>query len=108
MNQSRIGLLTITPVPQVKISAFRMIAIEQDAVRGAVQVLVLSGPQRPQKHPQATPAKHEGSGDQPKNDGHVRARKLLPMTSNDDPDIAAAASQGVTNPATASGTINEL
>ena len=35
-------------------------------------------------------------------------RRLLAITSSDELDIAAAASQGVTQPATASGTIAAL
>lgn len=85
-----------------------MITIEQDPVGGAVQILVLAGPQRPQKHQKTAPPEEERSRDQPKNDRHARARKLLPITKSEDPDIAAAASQGVTNPAIANGTISEL
>ena len=82
--------------------------IEQNPIGGAIEVLILPSTQRPQKHREPTPAEDQTRRDQPKNDRHVRARKLLPMTNSDEPDIAAAASQGVTNPATASGTISTL
>lgn len=85
-----------------------MIVVEQHTVGGPVQVLVLPVPQRPQEHREPTQAKHQRRTDQQQNDIHARARKLLPMTNSDDDDIAAAANQGVTSPATANGTISRL
>jgi len=84
------------------------IVIEQNPIGSPVQILKLPGPQRPQKHREPAPAEKQTRRDQPQNDRHARARKLLPITNKDDPDIAAAASHGVTSPATASGTISEL
>ncbi len=85
--------------------------VEQDAVGGAFQILVLAGAERPQEDREAAAAEQQARTEQVKDDVHqVRPcrRKLFASTTSDEPDIAAAASQGVTNPATASGTISAL
>jgi hypothetical protein len=93
---------------RISLSAFRLIVVEQNTVGGTIQVLVLSVPQRPEKYRKRAHAEHQGRPNQPQNHIHARARKLLPMTSSEDDDIAAAASHGVTSPATANGTISRL
>jgi hypothetical protein len=80
-------------------------------VRRAIHVLELAGAQRPQKYRETGSAQQQARGQQIKDNCHdtprVRARRLFSITSSDEPDIAAA-SQGVTNPATASSTISML
>jgi len=88
-----------------------LIVVEQNPVGRAFKVVVLAGAQRPQEYRQSSTAEDQTRADQVKNDIHVRrpcSRKLFAITSNEELDIAAAASHGVTNPATASGTISTL
>ena len=86
----------------------RRLIVEQNPARRAVHVVELAGTQRPKKRRECAYPKGQAKQDQPENRCHFRTRHELPNTSNDDDDIAAAASQGVTNPAIASGTISTL
>src|SRR3972149_3263979 len=102
------------------------IVVVQHAQRGAIEVLVLTGPQRPQEREQADEAKTERHGDEKDEGVHEaarvagaepgpcgassarrrrlrRRRSALAVTSRDEPDIASAAIRGVTRPATAMG-----
>ena len=88
-----------------------LIVVEQNAVGRAFKVVVLAGAQRPQEYRQSAAAEDQTRADQVEDDIHARrpcSRKLFAITSSEELDIAAAASQGVTNPATASGTISTL
>lgn len=88
-----------------------LLVVEQNAVGRAFEVVVLAGAQRPQEHGQPAAAKDQARANQIEDDIHVRrprSRKLFAITSSDELDIASAASQGVTYPATASGTISTL
>jgi hypothetical protein len=88
------------------------IVVEQDPVRRPVQIIVLPRPQRPQERRQPECCDHQADHQQKQNDRHASVlpckRRLFAITSSDELDIAAAASQGVTQPQTASGTINTL
>ena len=86
------------------------VVVEKNAIRRAFHVLVLTAPQRPEENRQPATAEDETRPQQIQDDVHanLRRRKLLAITSSDELDIAAAASQGVTKPATASGTISTL
>ena len=88
-----------------------LFVVEQDAVGGAFQIVVLAGAERPQKHRQTAAAKDQARAEQIQDDINVDLpcrRKLFANTSSDELDIAAAASHGVTKPAAASGTIKTL
>ena len=88
-----------------------LLIIKQDAVRRPVHIIVLTGPQGPQEHRQSTAPQQNPKAQQIQDNVHAALplrRKLFSITARDEPDIAAAASHGVTNPATASGTINRL
>ena len=88
------------------------LVIEQDPVGGAVEVVVLAGPQRPEKETEPECGNREADREQIQNDRHGLAllcrRRLLAITSSEELDIAAAASHGVTHPATARGTMITL
>ncbi len=101
------------------------VVVRQYAQRGAVHVLVLTGPQRPQERRKARQPEHERRRHQI--DQHIhdalngwrvrwsvraspsatlreRMRRAFSVTRTEEPDIAAAAISGVTNPAIAIGT----
>src|ERR1700733_3405315 len=115
-NSAKLSLATILHSPSWR---FRRIAptvgsvvVEQDPVRRAVHVVVLAGAQGPQEEAQASRTHRKAEAKQIQNDRHRSAprcrRRLFAITSSEELDIAAAASQGVTQPATASGTITTL
>lgn len=99
-------------------SAFRggivgrlIVVVEQDAVRGAVEILELAAFERPQESAQADKPEEKGDRDQNDDDVHARileSRKALPVTRSDELDIATAAISGVTSPIIASGTVTAL
>src|SRR5271166_576985 len=94
----------------------RRFVIEQNTVRRALHVLVLPLPQAPQERRQPACPKHQADRQQQQDHPHRpsplpspwAARKLFAITSSDELDIAAAASHGVIQPATANGTITAL
>lgn len=92
----------------------RRIIIGDRPPGGAIEIVILAIPERPQKGRKAEPAKRDRKRHQIEQDFHQagslcrRARKALSITSSDDPDIAAAAISGVTRPAMASGTASAL
>lgn len=81
---------------------------------GAIEIVILAAPERPQKGGKAERAKPDRKRHQIEQDFHQagslcrRARKALSITRSDEPDIAAAAISGVTRPAIASGTASAL
>lgn len=81
---------------------------------GAIEIVILAAPERPQKGRKAERAKPDRKRHQIEQDFHQagflcrRARKALSITSSDELDIAAAAISGVTRPAMASGTASAL
>ena len=84
---------------------------------GAVEIIELPVPERPEKAEQAEAAEQKGGGDQVDERGHgvlprVQrprcTRSALPVTASDDADITTAAISGVTRPAMASGTAIRL
>src|SRR5579864_4952047 len=84
--------------------------VEQYAIRGTFHVVVLAGAKRPQEYREAPDADGQARTKQIENDAHdrpPRSRKLLAITSSEELDIATAANQGVTKPATANGTIRK-
>lgn len=100
------------------------IVVQQDAQRGAIHVVILFRPQRPEEAGQTSQTQGERQRNEVDEDVHDRfpterrgagasecrdrARSALSVTSNDEPDIAAAAINGVTKPAIAIGTANVL
>lgn len=89
----------------------RLVVVEQNPVRRALQVVELAGLERPQKSAQAE--EPEKKGDRNQNDDDVQSfvlasRNALPVTASDEPDIASAAISGVMNPIIASGTVTAL
>lgn len=88
-----------------------LVIIEQDPVRCPLHVVVLTGPQGPEKDCQRATAKEQACTEQIEDNVHAalpRSLKLFAITSSDELDIAAAASHGVTSPMIASGTISAL
>jgi hypothetical protein len=95
----------------------RRIVVEQDPIRGSIQIVVLPRPQRPQEKAKPTGTDGQADRQQEQEDRQRLAphrlasrcrRRLLAITSSDELDIAAAASHGVTQPVTASGTMMML
>ncbi len=90
----------------------RRVVVEQNPVRRAVEIVELTVFQRPEEGDQAEQAKPDRDGDQIQQAGHGRAlrptRSALPTTAIDEPDMAIAATSGVTWPAMASGTVTAL
>lgn len=87
--------------------ALLLLLIKQDALRGAFQVLILAGAERPEEEGQGAGAERQADRDQVGHDVHggqsLGLRKLLASTMIELLDMAAAASQGVTRPITAAG-----
>ena len=66
-----------------------LFVVEQDAVGGAFQIVVLAGAERPQKHRQTAAAKDQARAEQIQDDIHVDLpcrRKLFANTSSDELD----------------------
>ena len=85
--------------------------IDQDALGRAVEVIVLTAVHRPQKCGQTEQAHDQRGRYEDRQAGHsaaLRKRREFPTTSNDDNDIASAATKGVANPAIAIGTAKAL
>lgn len=92
-----------------------ILVVDQDPHRGAVQILELAAPERPQERHEAEQAEQERGRDQYEQDVHPkgrppprRRRSAFRVTRMDDADMAAAATIGVTRPATASGIASAL
>src|ERR1700731_4211082 len=82
---------------------------------GALEIVILPAPQRPEKSEQADETKPERQRHQ--NDHHFhhalplatrRARSAFSITKSEEPDIAAAAINGVTTPLIAIGSASRL
>lgn len=70
-----------------------------------VQIIELPGFQAPHESQKAERAHAEGNGNKPDQNRHQRdSLKALRVTRMDEPDMAMAATSGVTKPNTASGT----
>jgi len=83
------------------------IILDQDTHGGAVEILELAIANRPEECRETRKAKAEGERDEQQDAVHRTAplnRSALATTNSDDPDIAAAAINGVTWPRIASGT----
>src|SRR4051812_45615837 len=93
----------------------RWFVIRDGAPGCALEIVILSALERPQKCEQ--PDQSEPERQRHQNDEYFhhdlsgaarRARSAFSITSNEDPDIAAAAIRGVAKPATAIGTARTL
>src|SRR5690606_1806491 len=76
-----------------------LLVLDEDAQRRAVEIIKLPLAQRPEKGRKADETKSEGNGDQDEQAVHRAAplsRSALPTTINEDPDMAMAATSGVT------------
>ncbi len=94
-----------------KASSVVIIVIQQDANGRAVEVVILARTQRPEKHAKAAETKEKRDRNENSKTVHradVRKRRALAITIIDDPDIAKAATNGVTCPAIANGTATIL
>lgn len=91
----------------------RRLVVEQDAVSGAVEILELARPQRPQEGAEPYRSEQERGWNKEQKTVHDMVlarprRKALPITTMDELDMAMAATSGVTSPAAASGTVKIL
>lgn len=103
------------------------LVVKENAFSGAVEIFVLIATKAPQKAAEADQSEGETGRDQDRERAHAGissgatlrcrrsaaapvtfSRKALATTSNDESDIATAATSGVTNPATATGTAMQL
>jgi hypothetical protein len=89
--------------------------IRNSAPGSALKIVILTAPERPEEPEQTDEPEPERQGY--KDDEHFhqslrcvarRAPRALSITSSEEPDMAAAAMRGVTNPATAIGTARRL
>ena len=83
----------------------------KDAVGGALEVFILAGAKRPEEYHEPCAAEGEAEQHEAEHRGHrgLRLRrKLFSMTVIDEVDIAAAATQGVTWPDAARGSMSAL
>lgn len=88
-----------------------LILIDEDPQRRSVKVVKLSGTHGPEERRKPRKAKRKRNGDQDENAVHRATRfrrRALATTSSDDPDMAAAATSGVTRPVIAKGTASAL
>src|SRR5205814_1317509 len=77
----------------------------------AVEIVILTGLERPQKSEQSNETEAQRQWHEDDEDFHqglrgatLRARSAFKVTSSDEPDMAAAATSGVARPAIARGT----
>jgi len=92
------------------------VVIDQNSLRRTVQIIVLPGPDGPDERGQSDRAENKRCRDQDQQDIHDSVsearcrcrRNAFSVTSNDDDDMATAATSGVTNPAIANGTAMAL
>src|SRR5712692_3869451 len=85
--------------------------IEQDPTRGAVEVVELAGFERPKESGEPAKSERQSHRDEQQQPAHARLRarrSALPTTTNEELDMAAAASNGVISPSMASGTASRL
>lgn len=93
------------------LSVATLVVINQNPVRGTVHVIILSASHRPKKRQQAEPAHAQRNWYQDQKAGQfavLNKRRELPTTRSELPDMAMAATSGVTSPASASGTASKL
>jgi len=84
-----------------------LLFVDKNAQGRTIEIVELSGSQRPEECRKAEKAQEQSDRDQEKNTIHRAALlnlSALPITMIDDPDIASAAISGVTRPMIASGT----
>ena len=88
----------------------RRVVVEQDATGGTIEVVELTGFECPEKGDETGATHGDRDRNQEQQPGHgARPRRSeLRTTSIDEHDIAAAANNGVTKPAIASGTAARL
>src|SRR6266581_1716730 len=87
------------------------LVVDQNSLGGAVEILELTRPQRPQESGEPKQTQEQRRRHQIDQHGHDDAnlrRRAFRVTSNDDEDIATAAINGVANPAMAIGTAPRL
>jgi hypothetical protein len=89
--------------------------VEQNAERGAVEIVELTGAQGPDEGGKAEKPQEQGRGDQIEERIHSAlhaglrcSRKAFKITMREEDDIATAAISGVTSPADANGTATIL
>lgn len=87
-----------------------LVFVVQNPFRGAIEVLVLAGPDGPQERGQSQKAKRDGRRDKINEHVHAALRRVsaLRVTKMEDDDIATAAIRGVTAPTIAKGTNKAL
>src|SRR5690606_4849835 len=88
-----------------------VLVIDQDAIGGAFGIVELAIAQRPEKGRQPRQSQPQGNGYQEQQAVHLTARARrseLAMTTSELADIAAAAINGVSIPASARGTASTL
>lgn len=88
-----------------------LVVILQNAISGALQIVELPGPERPQEPGKADEAEEQRDGNEPGKSTHgaslmvmARNRTAFAVTRIEEVDIATAAIRGVTKPAAAIGT----
>lgn len=87
------------------------ILIDQDADSRTVEILILSGRERPEEGRKSGEAEQQGDRNkkaEPAHRAQRRSRSALPSTSSEEADMAAAAIIGVTSPQMARGTASRL
>ena len=88
----------------------RALIIDQDAISSAFRIIELAAPDRPDEGRQSDKAKPDGNRNKIDEAGHQHppfwraGRMALSVTISDEADMAIAATSGVANPATATGT----
>lgn len=89
--------------------------VEQDALRRAFKIVILAAPERPEKTGETEKSENKRGRHEEDEDIHLASflppkfsRSELSVTVIEELDIATAATSGVTNPATASGTATAL
>ncbi len=90
---------------QIKPASF--FVVNQDARGIAVEIVILSAVERPQQHNQRAQSEQQGGGDDEGDTVHAplppASRRAFSVTTSEEPAIAAAAINGVTNPSAANG-----
>ena len=91
--------------PSHLIIPFRAIIIDKNPLRGTLKIFVLVGAKGPDKNHEAEESEKQGDRHKIKKNAHFLnlKRKQLAMTTREEPDIAKAATNGVTMPQTAIG-----
>src|SRR5690606_2527435 len=96
--------------PRAAPSVRTVFVLDQDTFGGPADILILAAPERPDEGAQGEGAEGQGDRGEDEDDVHrpLPTRRALRLTASDEPDMARAATNGLTRPAMAAGAAMRL